>query len=120
MTSRSGEEAFCKRAEVEAGSAGDDGELSAAGDFAEGGAGAAAVFAGSKWLVGIGDIDEVMRDAGALCESGLGGADIHAAIDGDGIATHNLAVEALGKRERERRLPAARGSEKQNDKWLRF
>ena len=66
MASGTGEEAFGQRAQIEASSAGDDGEFVAAGDVAQSGACLAAVFAGSEGLVGIGNVDEVMRNAGAL------------------------------------------------------
>ena len=101
------EQAFGQGAQVEAGSAGDDGQFAAAGNIAQGGAGLAAVFAGGEGLIGIGDVDEVMRNAGALFGAGLGGAEVHAAIDGNGIATDDFAVEPLGEGERERGLAAA-------------
>jgi hypothetical protein len=97
VTGGAGEEAISQSAEVEAGSAGDDGEFSAAGNFAEGSSGLPAVVAGGEGLVGVGDVDEVMRDAGALFGCGFGAAEIHAAIDGDGIATDDFAVEAFGE-----------------------
>ena len=46
-----------------------------------------------------------MRDA--LFRRGFGGAEIHAAIDGDGIATDDFAVEAFGEGEREGGFAAA-------------
>ena len=41
----------------------------------------------------IGDVDEVMRDGGALLGRRLGGADVHAAIDLHGIHADDFAVE---------------------------
>jgi len=67
-----GEEAFSKCPEVEAGSSRDDGEFVAVNDFAQSGAGEAAIVAGGEGLVGIGDVDEVMRDAGSFFERGFG------------------------------------------------
>src|ERR1700692_3503735 len=80
---RSCEETFRKSAKIEAGSAGDNGEFSACGNLAQGSAGAAAVFARGERLVGIGNVDEMMRDAGAFLGSWLGGAEVHAAVDRD-------------------------------------
>ena len=114
-----GEEAFGEGAEVEAGSTGDDGEFVAGGDVAESCAGAAAVFARGEGLVGIGDVDEVMGDAGAVFECGLGGAEVHAAIDGDGIAGDDFAVEVFGEGERERGFAAAGGAEEKERERVR-
>jgi len=111
LASRTGEEAFGKRSEVEAGSAGDDEEMVALGDFAEGGAGLAGVVAGGEGVVGGGDVDEVMGDEGALGERRLGGAEVHAAVDGYGVATDDFAVELLGEGEGKCGFAAAGGAE---------
>ncbi len=55
-----------------------------------------------------------MRDAGALFGRGFGGAEVHAAIDGDGIAADDLAAEALGEGEGERGFAAAGGAEQKH------
>ena len=86
MAGRAGEEAFGEGAEIEAGSSGDDGELAARGDVVEGGAGAAAVFAGGEGLIGVDYVDEVMGDAGAFLWRRLRRSQVHAAIDGNGVA----------------------------------
>jgi hypothetical protein len=39
----------------------------------------------------------MVRDALAFGEGGLGGANLHEAIDGDGIAADDFAVELLGE-----------------------
>ena len=69
----------------------------ALGDFAEGSAGLARVVAGGEGMVGGGDVDEVVRSEGALGERGLGGAQVHAAVDGYGVATDDFAAELLGE-----------------------
>jgi len=92
-----GKEAIREGAQIEAGSAGDDGKALARSYPLEGLTSKAAIFSGGERLVGIGDVDEVMRQACAVGGRGLGGADVHAAIDGDGVATDDFAVEALGK-----------------------
>ena len=58
----------------------------------------------------------MVRDAGALGERGLGGADLHAAVDGDGVAADDLAGEALGESEGEGGL-AAGGGAGEDDEW---
>ena len=90
------------------------GNFSAIGNFAHGGSCEAAVIASGERLVRVGNIDEVMRDAGALFVRGFGGAEIHTAVDGDGIATDDLAVEAFGEGEREGGFAAAGGSENED------
>jgi len=108
---RGGEQSHGECAEVEAGSAGDDEEMVALGDFAEGGAGLAGVVAGGEGVVGGGDVDEVMGDEGALGERRLGGAEVHAAVDGYGVATDDFAVELLGEGEGKCGFAAAGGAE---------
>jgi hypothetical protein len=49
----------------------------------EGSAGLPAVFAGGKRLIGVGDIDQVVGQAGAFLRGGLSCSQVHAAIDGD-------------------------------------
>jgi hypothetical protein len=94
---RGGEEAVDEGPEVEAGAAGDDGEVAAFGDAGEGFACLSAVVAGGAGLVGPGDVDHVVLDEGALVVGGLGGADLHLAVDGYGVAADDLAVEGLGE-----------------------
>ena len=110
MARRRGEEAIEQRAQVEACSATDDGQAAALRDLADGLAGEAAVVSGGAGLVGRGDVDEVVRDAGALGQGGLGCADLHAAIDGDGVAGDDFAGESLGEGEGKRGLAAGGGA----------
>ena len=87
-----GKEAVEQRAEIEAGAAGDDGEAAdGQGDAGEGFAGETAPIAGGKGLIGVDDVEPVMRDEGALVGGGLGGANLEVAVDGDGVAADDLA-----------------------------
>ncbi len=86
-----GEEPVDEGAEVESGSSGDDGEFFSCGDFGEGGAGVAAVVAGGEGFGGVDDVDQVVRGLAAFGWRGLGGADLHFAVDGDGVATDDFA-----------------------------
>jgi hypothetical protein len=52
-----------------------------------------------------------VRDLAAFGWGGLGGTDLHLAIDGDGVAADDLAGEAFGEMERERSLAAGGGAE---------
>ena len=94
------------------------GRRSAGGDAADGFAGEAAVVAGGEGLVGRGDVEQVVRDAGALVGRGLGGADLQAAVDGDGIAGDDLAGELLGKVEGEGGFAAGRGAGEDDEEWI--
>ena len=77
-------------------------------------AGQTAVVSGGEGFGGVGDVDQVVRDAAALGWRGLGGSDLHLSVDGNGVATDDLSGEALGEAERERGL-AAGGGAKQHD-----
>jgi hypothetical protein len=107
---RRGEEAVDERAQVEACSATDNWQAVALGNSTDGFAGEAAIVSGGAWSVGRKDVDEVVGDAGALGKSGLGGADLHAAIDGDRVAGDYLAGELLGEGKGEGCLAAGGGA----------
>ncbi len=78
-----GEEAVDEGPQVEAGASGDDGQAAALGDAGEGFASQTAVVAGGAGLVGPRDVDHVVLNEGAFFMRGLGGADLHLAVDGD-------------------------------------
>ena len=114
---RGGEEAVDERAQVEAGAAGDDGQVAPFGDASEGFAGLAAVVACGAGFVGPGDVDHVVLDEGALFARGLGGADLHLAVDGDGVAADDLAVELFGEAECERGFAAGGGADEDDERF---
>ena len=89
---RTGEEAFQQSAQVKPGAADHDGKMSALRDFFQSGAGLAGVFAGGERARRIDDIDQMMRDAGAIFARGFGGADFEVAIDSNRVATDDLAA----------------------------
>lgn len=113
-----GEQAEGESAEVKAGAAGDDGEMAALGDFLQGGAGLAGVVAGGEGVIGCGDVDEVVGNLGALGEGGFGGAEVHAEVDGYGVATDDFALEFAGEGEGEGGFAAAGGPEDQDGQWV--
>ena len=110
-----GKEAVDEGAQVETGAAGDDGQVAAFGNSGEGFAGLAAVVSGGAGLVGPGDVDHVVLDEGALFVRGLGGADLHLAIDGDGVAADDLTVELFGEAESEGGLAAGGGADEDDE-----
>ena len=64
----------------------------------------------------IGHIDQVVRDALAFFQRGLGGADIHAAVEEARIARDNLAVQPFGELDGNFGL-ADRGRADDDDQW---
>jgi hypothetical protein len=67
--------------------------------------------AGRIALVGVDEVDEVMRHPRAQRRAGLGGADVHAAIHQRRVHGHDLERQAPGELERERGLAARRRPE---------
>ena len=53
----------------------------------------------------------MVRDAGAVGGGGFGGADVEAAIDGDGVAGEDFGVEAFGEVEGEGGFSAGGGAD---------
>ena len=103
---RGREESIDQCAKIESGAAGDDRQMAALDDAAEGLAGEPAVVSCGAGFVRRDDVDEVVRDHRALFARGLGGAYLHLAVDGDRVATDDLAVEFLRKMQCERGLAA--------------
>jgi hypothetical protein len=93
-------------AQIEACSSGDDGEAASFGDGGEIFARLTAVVAGSAGFVRPRDVDHMVLDQSSLFAGGLGGADLHLAVDGYGVATDDLAVELLGEANGERGFAA--------------
>src|ERR1700744_2035559 len=90
----------------------------AGGDFAQGGSGGAAVGSGGVGLVWIGYVDEVVRSLLTLGESGLGGAEVHAAVDGYRVAADDFTIEEVGEAEREGGFAAAGGAQQEDGEWV--
>jgi len=89
------EQAVGEGSQVQTGSPGDDGQVIARTDAAQGFAGEPTVITGSERMIGVGNIDEMMLQPRAFLCGGLGSAEIHAAIDRNGIAADDFAVELL-------------------------
>jgi hypothetical protein len=112
---RGGEKSFEESAQIEAGASGDDGKIFSARDFAENLARLAGIFSGGDFGAGVGAVEEVMRNFGALGSGGLGCADFKLAVHGDRVAVDDFSVKAAGDGEREGRLAAGSGAEHDYD-----
>src|ERR1039457_1775171 len=78
----------------------------------------AGIFAGGEGFIGLGDVDQVMRDAGAIFTRRLGGANFKVPIYSNRIATDNLSEEPLSERDGESGLPRGRRSEDDDKKRI--
>ena len=87
-------------------------------DAGEGFAGLTAVVAGGAGLVGPCDVDHVVLDEGALFVRGLGGADLHLAVDGYGVATDDFAVELFGEAKGEGGFAAGGGADEDDERLV--
>ncbi len=112
---RSGKQPAREGAEVEAGAADEDRQPAAPVDVADGRRRVAREPRGGVLVGGIDDVDEVVRDAAPLGDRHLVGADVEAAVDGRGVAVDDLAAEALGGGQRQRRLARGRRSRESPD-----
>jgi hypothetical protein len=101
---RIGEQPFQERADVEARAAHQEHRAAAPVDLGGGGPRVGRVAAGVVRLVGAHHVEQVVRDARALLERRLGGPDVEVAVDLHRVGVHDLAAEAQGELDRERRL----------------
>ncbi len=93
IADRSLKKSIEQRAQVEAGASCQNRKPAARGNFRDGSARQAGVFAGRAELVGIEDIDQVMGDTTALGQRQFGSADIKVAIHLQRVAVDNFSVE---------------------------
>ena len=100
-----GKQAPHERPVVEPGAADQNREPPAPVHVADGGGRIARVLRGGIDLGGVGNVDEVVRDALPVAGGHLVGADVEAAVDRGRVAVEDLAVELAGQRQSERALP---------------
>lgn len=95
---RAVEDAVEEGLNVEGGAADDDGQDVAGAEVIDFGVGEGEPLFESEGIgsVRVGDIDEVVGGAGAFAGGGLGGADIHAAIDLKGVGGDEFAGGGVG------------------------
>jgi hypothetical protein len=99
LLGRRREEALDERAQVEAGAASDDGQVTSFRNPSERFASLTAVVPRGAGFIGPDDIDHVVLNEGALFARGFGCADFHLAINGYGVAADDLAIELFGEAE---------------------
>src|SRR5271157_700042 len=87
---RAGEQTFEQGAQVKAGAAYHDWKTPPSCDLGQRRTRLARVLASRKGPAGLGDIDQVMRNAGPIVAWRLGSADFEVAIHSNRIATNNL------------------------------
>ena len=96
-----------QRLDVEHRAADDDRQRTAGRDGLDVGGGGLLVARDGRGLGDVEHVELVVRDAAALGDGELGGADVHAAVQLHGVGVHDLAAEAFGDVERQLRLAGA-------------
>jgi hypothetical protein len=108
---RAGEQAFQQSAQVKPSAANNDGKMPTLHNRRQSRACLAGVFPGTERVSGLGDVDQVMRNASAIFARRLRRTNLEIAIHSNRVATDNLAREFLGEMDGERRLARGRRSE---------
>jgi hypothetical protein len=111
-----GKEAVEQGAGVKAGTSGQDREDVALGERGQNLAGVAGIVASGRRLGGVVEVEQVVWDEETLFGRGFGGADLHVAVDGDGVAGEDLGglaecAEMLGECKRECGFAGGGGAE---------
>lgn len=114
---RAEKKALRERAQIQPGAARDEGNDSASGDGAHGGASLARVVAGAEIAVRIADVEQMMPHQRAFGCSGLGRADLHAAIDGDRVATDDLDGQVTGQSQGKSGFAACGRPQQEDGEW---
>ncbi len=91
-------------------------EFSGGLDRVDSAVGFALVFGGGEGLVRRDDVDQVVRGGGALGGTGLGGADVHVAVDLAAVRADDLAVERVCQLDRQGRLAAGSRAEQHDQR----
>src|SRR5881397_3819845 len=112
---RARKEAACQRAIVEPRPAHENREFAASVNPAHGGRGVPRVLGCRVLVHRINDVDQVMRDAAPGFERHFVCTDVESSIDGRRVAVDDLAVVALGQRERQRAFAGRRRTEYRNE-----
>src|ERR1035437_2755100 len=101
------EEAVQERTEVEARAARDNREPAARRNACDGFPRQPGVFARGEDLVGVDDVDQMVRDALARGLWKFGGADIEMTVYLEGVAAHDFAAERFGESDAQAAFPRA-------------
>ena len=103
-------------AQVEPGAPDQQGMVTPSGDGIDGGPGGRLELGNGELLVGIDQIEQMVRHLGPIGPAGLRRAHVHAAVDAHGVHRHDLDVTPPpGHRQRRRRLPRRRDADEGND-----
>src|ERR1019366_5537771 len=107
---RTRREALNQRPQIEAGPARHHRQMTASGNFFQNFPPCPGKISCRKYLIRIGNIDQMMRDALPLGKRQFGGPDIEIMVDLNRIAVQDLTLEMPGDMEREAALSRPRGS----------
>ena len=105
-----GGEAVEQGAEVESCAAAENREATAGRDLRKNGEHFGNEITGGKEVCGRAEVEEMVRDAALGGGGQLGGTDVEAGVNLDGIEVDNLAVKSFGEGESEGGLPCPGGS----------
>ncbi len=112
---RAGGKPFEQGLGVERRAAGDDGQATAPMDVRHRRIRQGQPAAGITTLCHIEHIDEMVWDGRTFRRRRLGGGDVEAAIDGEGVGAHHLAPETLRQGHRQRRFAGGGGTDDDQD-----
>ena len=106
--SRSVEEPAEQRLEIECRAAYEQRSLASSFNRRDGLQGPVAIVGHAGGFPGLDHVDQVVRDASALCQRGFGRADVHAPIDRHRVHRDDLGIEPAGQRHADGRLAHGR------------
>ena len=107
---------FEQSAQIQPGPDGQDGKPRALAQVFQDGNRSRAVFARREWETRVHQVQQVMRNAAAFFERGLGRANIETAIDLRGIAGQDIALQFAGQRHGERGFAGSRRTHNGNER----
>src|SRR3954469_24691992 len=91
--------------------------MTARGDFGDSSASKLGIIGRGEGFERFSNVEQVVRNAGALFSRRFRGADVKAAINGDGIAIDDLAMEFFGECKGKGSL-ATRSRAEDDDEWV--
>ncbi len=96
----------------------DDGQCAACSDVGDPLLGHLRPLAGIDRLVGIDDIDQMMRTKGTFLSARLSRADVELAVDLDAVGAQHFSTKGLSQAGGEGRLAACRGAHHNQEAWV--
>src|ERR1019366_3806935 len=101
LTFRAGKQAFSQGAKIEPRPTCNDRDLSAIRNVAQSSSSGTAISSCRKRLIGISNVNDMMRKTRLLSRRGLSATQIHAPIYGHRVAADNLSLKAFAEHKRE-------------------